>query len=139
MGRVNKPILSESQKSELEQLFKESTLHSLRKRCQAILLKAEGRDSIDVGSIVGMCNVSVNSWVKRYKSEGIKGLYIKPGRGKKPFINRQEDETAVLEAVKKHRQKVSTAKAEWEASSGKAVSKSTFKRFLKSLGADING
>ena len=37
-----------------------------------------------------MCNVSVNSWVKRYKSEGIKGLYIKPGRGKKPFLNRQQ-------------------------------------------------
>ena len=51
MGRVNKPILSESQKSELEALFKASTIHSLRKRCQTILLKAEGRDSIDVGRI----------------------------------------------------------------------------------------
>lgn len=139
MGRVNRPLLKESQKTELEKLFKESTNHSLRKRCQTILLKAEGRDSKDVGSIVGMCNVSVNSWLKRYKSEGISGLYIKPGRGKKPLIDRKLDGEAILEAVKKHRQKVSTAKAEWETSSNKEVSKSTFKRFLKSLVEDING
>ena len=139
MGRVNTPLLSESQKTELEKLFKESRNHSLRKRCQTILLKAEGRDSKDVGSIVGMCNVSVNSWLKRYKSEGISGLSIKPGRGKKPLIDRIEDESAILEAVKQHRQKIATAKAVWEASSGKRVSKSTFKRFLKSLVEDING
>lgn len=139
MGRVNRPILSETAQIELETLFKKSDNHSLRKRCQTILLKAEGRDSIDVGRIVGMCNVSVNSWVKRYKSEGIQGLYTKPGRGKKPLIDSIEDESAILAAVKQHRQKVSTAKAEWEASSGKEVSKSTFKRFLKSLVDDING
>ena len=138
MGRVNKPILIESQKKELEALYKQSTNHSLRKRCQTILLKAEGRDSIDVGSIVGMCNISVNNWVKRYKAEGIKGLYIKPGRGTKPLIDKIEDETAILEAVKNHRQNISTDKAEWQTSSGKEVSKATFKRFLKSLAADIN-
>lgn len=139
MGRVNTPILSESQKKELDDLFKSSSNHSLRKRCQTILLKSEGRDSIDVGKIVGMCNVSVNSWLQRYKAEGISGLSVKPGRGKKALINRLEDESAILEAVKKHRQKVATAKAEWQALSGKSVSDITFKRFLKSLVGDING
>ncbi|MFN4144629.1 MAG: hypothetical protein ACK4GN_02310 [Runella sp.] len=122
----------------MEKLFKESTNHSLRKRCQTILLKSEGRDSRDVGSIVGMCNVSVNSWVKRYKSEGIIGLHIKPGRGRKPLIDVKTDELPILESVKQHRQKVSTAKAEWGSSSEKEVSKTTFKRFLKSLVEDIN-
>lgn len=138
MGRVNRPILSESQQIELEKLFKESTNHGVRKRCQTILLKAEGRHSKDVGSIVGMSNVSVNSWLKRYKSEGIAGLYIKPGRGRKSLIDRSMDEESIFDAVKQYRQKVSTAKAEWEASSEKEVSKSTFKRFLKNLVDDIN-
>ncbi|QQS27520.1 MAG: helix-turn-helix domain-containing protein [Sphingobacteriales bacterium] len=93
MGRVNTPILSETGRKELETLFKKSDNHSLRKRCQTILLKAEGRHSKDVGSIVGMCHVSVNSWLKRYKSDGIAGLYIKPGRGKKPLIDKKSDET----------------------------------------------
>ncbi|QQS30665.1 MAG: helix-turn-helix domain containing protein [Sphingobacteriales bacterium] len=107
MGRVNTPILSETGRKELETLFKKSDNHSLRKRCQTILLKAEGRHSKDVGSIVGMCHVSVNSWLKRYKSDGIAGLYIKPGRGKKPLIDKKSDEHLILEAVSQHRQKIS--------------------------------
>jgi len=138
MGRVNRPILSESSRQELESLYKHSPNHSLRKRCQTILLKADGRDSKDVGKIVGMCNVSVNNWVKRYKEFGLKGLNIRPGRGKKFLIDKLSDESSVLEAVKRHRQKVATAKAEWSASSGKDVSLITFKRFLKSLAEGIN-
>ena len=58
MGRVNTPILSESSRTELETLFENSNNHSLRKRCQTILLKSDGRHSKDVGSIVGMSHVS---------------------------------------------------------------------------------
>ena len=139
MGRVNTPILSETARVELETLFKKGHNHSLRKRCQTILLKADGRHSKDVGSIVGMSHVSVNSWLKRYKSEGIIGLQIKSGRGRKPIIDRLVDEAALLEAAKKHRQRLQTAKADWEASSGKEVSRETFRRFLKRLAADTNG
>ncbi len=50
MGRVNTPILSESEQQALENLYKTSTNHSLRKRCQTILLKAAKRDSKEVGT-----------------------------------------------------------------------------------------
>lgn len=139
MGRVNTPILKESERTELETLFKKSDNPSLRKRCQTILLKADGRLSKDVGKIVGMSHVSVNSWLNRYKSEGITGLLIKPGRGCKPKIDKQTDETEIVALVKKHRQRLETAKAEWETNSGKSVSRDTFRRFLKVLGDDING
>jgi transposase len=139
MGRVNTPILNESARAELETLFKKSDNHSLRKRCQTILLKADGRYSKDVGKIVGMSHVSVNNWLNRYKAEGMPGLLIKPGRGCKPKIVNQTDQTAILVSVKKHRQRLETAKAEWEASSGKSVSRYTFRRFLKVLGDDTNG
>jgi len=139
MGRVNTPILNESARAELETLFKKSDNHSLRKRCQTILLKADGRYSKDVGKIVGMSHVSVNSWLSRYKSEGISGLLIKPGRGCKPKIVKETDEAELLAVAKKHRQRLETAKAEWEASSGKSVSRDTFRRFLKALADDING
>ena len=138
MGRVNTPVLSESSRTELETLFKNSNNHSLRKRCQTILLKSDGRHSKDVGSIVGMSHVSVNSWLKRYKTDGILGLNIKSGRGRKPIIDKVINEAEVLEIAKKHRQRLQTAKAEWEENSGKEVSRATFRRFLKSLAADIN-
>jgi transposase len=107
-------------------------------RCQSILLKAEGRTSEETGRITGMCNVSVNSWLKRFKSEGIAGLHTRPGRGRKPIINEQEDRPAILAAIRSNRQRLLTAKAEWEASSGKSVCRDTFRTFLKRLADDIN-
>ena len=139
MGRVNTPILTSEQRRELESGLKDGLSHSFRMRCQSILLKSEGRTSKEVGSITGMCHVSVNSWLNRYKSEGMSGLYTKPGRGRKTVLNREEDKESILEAIKSNRQRMRTAKAEWEAKSGKRVSDSTFKAFLKSLADDING
>jgi transposase len=139
MGRVNTPVLTPSQRKELESGLQQGKSHSFRMRCQSILLKSEGRTSKAVGSITGMSHVSVNSWLKRYNSEGISGLSTKPGRGRKPLLILSDDRAAILEAIKSNRQRMRTAKAEWEATSGKSVSDSTFKAFLKSLADDING
>jgi len=106
-------------------------------RCQCILLKSEGRTSKDVGKITGMCHVSVNTWVRRYKAEGLQGLSTKPGRGRKPVIE-DSDKDAVLSAIKANRQRLQSAKAEWEQESGKKVCSNTFKRFLKSLAENIS-
>ena len=138
MSRTNIPILSESSRLSLEHAFETSSNASYRKRCQMILLKAQGRTSKDVGAIVGSSDVTVNSWLQRYKSEGLLGLQIKSGRGRPPLIHDQLDKEEVLSLVKKHRQRVSLARSEWEASSGKSVSERTFRRFLKSVVDDIN-
>ncbi len=85
-----------------------------------------------------MCEMSVNNWLSRYKAAGIAGLYTKPGRGRKPIISEKEDKESILASIKSNRQRMRTAKAEWEAKSGKKVSNSTFKNFLKSLAENIN-
>ena len=137
MGRVNTPILSESTKLALDQGFKCGKTHTYRTRCHVILLKSTGRTSDDVALITGMTYVSVNAWVKRYKAFGISGLLTLPGRGRKPILNQETDKESVLKAVKSHRQRLQTAKAEWELQSGKTVSISTLKSFLKVLTDDI--
>lgn len=141
MGRVNTPVLNEEQRKELEKSFKTSDNHAFRMRCHAILLKAEGRKSKDVGEITNMCHVSVNSWLRRYKTEGIEGLRTKPGRGRKPSINKGVDEARILEAVKANRQRLSIAKAEWEKqriAGSSPVSNTAFRNFLKVLAEDIS-
>jgi transposase len=138
MGRVNTPILSESAKLALEQGLKAGKTHTFRTRCQVILLKSAGRDSKEVGKITGMTYVSVNSWVKRYKDLGVDGLQTQSGRGPKRKLNKEADKESILESVKAHRQRIQTAKAEWEQKSGKSVSLSTLKSFLKALTVDIN-
>lgn len=138
MGRVNTPILETKARQELESGLRTGKSHAFRTRCQIVLLKAEGRRSKEVAGIVKMCEMSINHWVGRYQAEGISGLMTKPGRGRKPIIDRVKDEAAILESVKANRQRLQTAKAEWEAASGKRVSSSTLRRFLKALADDTS-
>jgi transposase len=137
MGRVNTPILNDLARQELEKGLKTGKRHAFRIRCHTILLKADGRDSKDVGKIVGMSHVSVNSWLSRYINDGISGLETKKGRGRKPIIDKKEDVESILKCVKSNRQRLQTAKAEWEENSGKSVSRNTFRSFLKVLADDI--
>lgn len=130
MGRVNTPHLPSGQRKELEAGLKEGKNHSFRMRCQSILLKSEVRTSQKVRSITGMSHVNINSWLKRYKSEGIAGLAIKPGWGRKTILNKEQDKEGIIEAIKSNRQRMHTAKAEWEAKIEKSVSDSTFKSFF---------
>lgn len=141
MGRKNTPVLSEEQRAELIRGLKTGKSHALRSRCQVILQKAEGRTSKDVGQIAGMCHVSVNSWLRRYNEEGIQGLSTKPGRGRKASIRKEQDQEAILEAVKANRQRISMAKADWEAQRAEGetpVGREALRLFLKALGEDIS-
>ena len=138
MGRVNTPHLSDTERQALELGLKKGESHSFRTRCHVILLKADGRNSKDVGLITGMSNISVNHWVSRFKSDGISGLHNRAGQGRKPVLD-TEDKEGLLATIKSHRQRLQTAKAEWEASRGKSISDSTLRRFLKVLTEDING
>lgn len=141
MGRVNTPVISEQERASLENGLRIGKSHAMRMRCQAILLKSEGRKSKDVASIVGMSHVSVNSWLKRYKDAGIAGLSTKPGRGRKPLLNKQTDGQAIIEAVQANRSRIAMAKAEWEANrseAAKPVGRQAFITFLKTLAQDIN-
>ena len=140
MSRVNTPILSESERLSLENGHRNGKSHAFRRRCQVILLKSEGRDSKSVGSIVKMSNMSVNAWVRRYKTEGFDGLQTKPGRGRKPLLDKEKDKDSILEAIKTNRQRIDMAKAEWEAAqANRSVSRDVFRRFLKALAAGTSG
>ena len=138
MSRVNTPSLSESAKSALEQGARTGKTPCFRTRCEVILLKAIGLTSEEVAKFTAMTYVSVNAWTKRYKEEGIEGLKTKSGRGRKAVLDVVVDKESVLQAIKANRQRIETAKAEWEQETNKSVSLSTFKAFLKVLMDDIS-
>ncbi|EJW89741.1 transposase, partial [gut metagenome] len=91
-------------------------------------MESSGLSSVAVGIQTEMSHVSVNAWIKRFKSEGIEGLKTRSGRGRKPIMD-CSDEEAVCHAIDQDRQSVSKARAAWEQASGKKASDSTFKRF----------
>ena len=80
-----------------------------------------------------MTSQSVNSWVKRFEIDGVKGLYTRSGQGRKPIMDCSDEE--VFARLSNHRQSVRSAKEAWQNSSGKEASNLTFRRFFIRLGA----
>ena len=74
MGKIKKQGLTETQRVQLANGFRNGTSHCLRMRCRAVLLKAEGLSSAKAGEQTEMSLVTVNARVKRFLSEGIAGL-----------------------------------------------------------------
>jgi transposase len=138
MGRVIKIEINDRQRRELEKGYRHGKSHAFRTRCQMVLLKSDGRKSQEIADFLGFCQQAVNLWLNRYKLEGITGLLVRAGRGRPAILSAEEDSAAVKEAVKRHRQRISIAKAELESSLGKEFSGKTLERFLKNLTAGIN-
>jgi transposase len=136
MGKVKSVVLSEVERVALEKGARDGRTFSYRKRCQMILLKADGRTSREVAQVVGGCEVVVNNWMRRYKEQGMDGLVIRAGRGRRSILQADSDLEVVRLCVQKHRQKVSLARAELEAGLGKEFGILTLKRFLKKTVAD---
>ena len=137
MGRVIKIQLDDNQRQELENGYRNGTSHSFRTNCHLVLLKSEGRKSKEIASFLGITEQKVNRWLWRHQLEGLKGLEIHSGRGRRAILQ-TKDTQAVKEAVQKHRQRISQAKVELEKSLGKDFSQKTLERFLKNLTAAIN-
>ena len=129
--------LSEAQRAELEKGYRKGERHCFRMRCLAVLLKSEGLSSARVGERVGMNEHTVNSWLKRYRKEGMEGMETRPGRGRKPIMD-CSDEEAVRRAIEQDRQSVDKAREAWQQARGKEARESTFKRFLSALAQDIS-
>jgi transposase len=130
--------LTAEQKRSLEQWMRSwDTAPVVRLRSQLILLKAQGRSAEDISAIVGMCPITVHSWIKRYRSEGISGLLTKAGRGRKKGLHQQEDAPAVEVSLQAHRQSLKAAQAAYEANGGKKVSEDTLRAFLKVVATPI--
>lgn len=129
--------LTDSQRVQLTNGFRHGASHVFRMRCRAILLKSEGLSSQSVGEQTEMTAQSVNGWMKRFESEGLKGLYTRPGQGRKPIMD-CSDEEAVRVAIESDRQSVRAAKEAWQNASGKEASELTFRRFLSTLAQDID-
>lgn len=130
--------LSKQERELLKKGYETGKSSAFRKRCHLVLLKSEGRTSKDVGLIIGLHEISVNNWLTRYESNGITGLQTRPGRGRKPILNKEQDEEKIKAQIKQERQRLKVAKSCIEEELNKSFSLMTLKRFLKNLSADGN-
>ena len=91
------------------------------------------RDSVEVGEVLGCCEMVVNNWIARYEKEGIKGLATRAGRGRPPILSQQNPLhlKKVEDEIKNHPNSVKTVVAVLEAELNLAMHPETLKRFLK--------
>lgn len=136
MGKIRVVELKAKERKALEEGFRTGKSHAYRKNCQLVLLKSEGRTSKEVGGILQMNAVTVNNWLDRYEAEGIEGLRVKPGRGRKQVLDPEADKEKVRKVVENERQRLKQAKLILEQDLEKKFSLKTLKRFLKKVAAD---
>lgn len=137
MGKTKIIQLTAEERQELENGYRNGSSHGFRARCQIVLLKSEKRTSVEITEILGGCEMAVNNWLKRYEKEGLKGLEVRAGRGRKAILQAKDLEM-VKAQVKGVRQRISLAKSELENSLERSFSLSTLKRYLKKTVAATN-
>ncbi len=137
MGKTKIIQLTAEERQELENGYRNGSSHGFRARCQIVLLKSEKRTSVEITEILGGCEMAVNNWLKRYEKEGLKGLEVRAGRGRKAILQAKDLEM-VKAQVKGARQRISLAKSELENSLERSFSLSTLKRYLKKTVAATN-
>lgn len=91
MSRPKRVVnLTDSERQELEKLRDTAPKAYVRERAAAILKVADGTPGSHVaysGLLKRRMPETVYIWLNRYRDRGIEGLYILPGRGRKPAFS----------------------------------------------------
>lgn len=79
-------VLTAEERQKLERWKKNPPKPYLRERVRAILLVADGKEGQAVSQLlrVRVHRTTIGEWVRRFQAEGVEGLKIKAGRGRKP-------------------------------------------------------
>jgi len=137
MGRKSKTIenLSSAQKSALQKGYAHGKSPIFRRKCHCILLSNTGKSVKELSIIFGISETSIRKWLRQWEQEGIDGLHLKPGRGRKPKLdlNNAVHTSKVKTLVENEPKNINKVKAEIESSFGIQMCKRTLTRFLKNF------
>jgi len=141
MSRKKRYIqLSPEQKAALELAYKSGHTHDYRKRCHCILLSSQEWTVQQLSEFFKVSKLSVYKWFNRYESEGIEGLQIRPGRGRKRKldIDNADHVRAVKVGLAKENRSIKQLKEDLESRFGTSIGDTTLRDFLKDLVIDTD-
>lgn len=90
MAQARQVELSQEQEQELTRVRDTHEKAYMRERAAAILKVAGGRSMLQVakhGLLKPRRYETVSEWISRYEAEGLDGLLVQPGRGRKPAFS----------------------------------------------------
>jgi transposase len=90
MRAIRVPPLTETDRKELDELYRTTKEPRLGTRAQMILLSAEQQLKVPyIAQIVRESESTVQRWLRRYLAEGLAGLHDEPRPGRPPEITAQ--------------------------------------------------
>jgi len=126
--------LSEKDKGQLHEGFRNGSTHRYRIRCQSILLSNQGYNNNQLASMFQVDRDTISRWFSQWEEKGLTGLSDKPrsGRPAKLRLDNPEHIQEVKKQVNKECQSLDKVRSELVDSLQVEVSGKTLKRFLKS-------
>lgn len=116
----------------LERIYRQSRHHQVRQRAHGLLLIHRGIKVEELPKIFQVSSKTLYNWINKWESEGLVGLYNKPGRGRKPTFNpeqREQIKTWTEEEPRQLKRVGQKIQEQWQIN----TSKKTIQRILKSL------
>ena len=101
--------LGADQRQELETVAKTDRTPSVRVKALAVLNLADGRAAKEVATIFRTSRQSLAEWATAYHGEGIDGLRVKPGRGRRP----QADPAQIEQYVRQSPRNFGVTQTRW--------------------------
>ena len=122
MPKLITNCITQEQQDQLEQIRDTDKHPYMRERAAAMLKIAEGVTPRQValnGLLKPRKPDTVYNWLHRYEKDGVAGLQIKPGRGRKPayfpkYESKQEAKEAILHTVRRDPGMFDRTKSRWD-------------------------
>ena len=133
--------LSKEQKSSLQKGYTFGKSPYFRRKCHCILLSHSGHTVPELSELFNVSEQSIRKWLKQWEIEGLIGLNLKQGRGRKPKL-KLDDSTHVKKVkslIENEPQNLNQVKGQIEKELNIDLSKRTLQRFLKNLNTDGKG
>jgi transposase len=125
-------ILKTEEIEALEQLHKNSTDMTVRKRSQCLLLSNQKRTIIDLANIFDVSRRSIERWFNSWAESRVDSLSIKPGRGVKTRLKDYGKE--VSEQLELHNRNLKNVLLYFKVQHNIIICKKTLQNFLKDTG-----
>jgi transposase len=90
--------VTEGQLQELEGLMKRAPKAHIRRKATALWNLAQGRSQRQVAAFLGASRASIVNWKKRFETEGVAGLGLRPGRGRPRRAQSEEIEVVLRQS-----------------------------------------